>query len=122
MYKSYRDLGQTPDQEPTLALQEIKSADHKQQLVNSSRVVCIDIYGDWCGPCKVVAPQFAKLAQKYRGYCLCLKENVDLNLSPDVLGVPTFQYYVDGQPVHITTGGNLEEIEGTIKKLISHEQ
>ena len=63
-YKTYRNLGNPQDQEPTRPCMEIQDLEHRKKILTENNVVCIDLWGEWCGPCKVVAPKFAKLAEK----------------------------------------------------------
>jgi len=98
---------------------KIISAAHKQQILSANKFVVIDIYGDWCGPCKVVAPRFYELAHKYTraGLCAMVKEDVDDELTPDVQGVPAFDFFVDGKRVHRITGGAMDDVEAKLMEL-----
>ena len=37
----------------------------------------IKFYGDWCGPCRLYAPTFDKIAEKYDGQVEFINVNVD---------------------------------------------
>ena len=39
----------------------------------------VDFRAAWCGPCKMVAPEMQKLAQKYDGAVDVVKVDVDAN-------------------------------------------
>ena len=58
-----------------------------------NKKVIIDFYADWCGPCKRIAPEFEKLAEKYTDVVF-LKVNVDnsekLSEFYSVSALPTF--------------------------------
>ena len=42
------------------------TADNFESEVLKSEVpVLVDFYADWCGPCKMMAPVIAQLAEKY---------------------------------------------------------
>ena len=60
-------------------------------------------YADWCGPCKLTAPGFAKMFKNYnlKGVVALAKENVELGLSRSVQVIPTFQYFVPQRSVRI---------------------
>ncbi len=107
----------------------LRDSKHKEDTVRSNRITVIDIYADWCGPCKQIAPQFAALAQKYNkhGICQCVVENHDDKLppvpgTPQYQGVPTFCVYIDGAHFASITGGDMEQIEQSILKGVEKAQ
>lgn len=63
----------------------------------------VDMYADWCGPCKMMAPVFEELSQTYAGKINMGKLNVDD--SPEVpgkfgvSGIPTLVFLKDGVEV-----------------------
>ena len=44
------------------------TANFQEEVLESSLPVLVDFYADWCGPCKMMAPIVAALAEKYDGY------------------------------------------------------
>ena len=48
----------------------------ESQIKTSDKVVMLDFYADWCGPCNMVAPLVAELAEENPDYCIG-KVNVD---------------------------------------------
>ena len=76
--------------------------------VTGSGVAVVDFYADWCGPCKMMAPIFDEAKDVYDGKVTFAKINVDENkdiaVSNDVMGIPTFLFYKDGQLVERITG------------------
>src|SRR5690348_2550545 len=41
---------------------KLESRAQFDELINSGAVVVVDIYAEWCGPCKQFAPTFEKVA------------------------------------------------------------
>lgn len=119
-YATYKDVGKKQDEDLNIIVPEITTAKEKEELISSNRVVCIDVYGEWCGPCKATAPQFAKLSKKYNnnGLCMLCKENVDLQLSKNVQGVPLFLFFKEGRFVTSITGADIPAIEKQLVELI----
>ena len=83
---------------------EIKHAtdDTFEQLVlQSERPVIVDFWAAWCGPCKMVAPELEKLADKYDGAVDVVKVDVDANprLSQafGIMSIPTIAFFAPGQ-------------------------
>ena len=122
-YAKYKDLGEvenfkTSGIDNVVAIQNVQ---HKQQLVSQNSVVVIDVYGDFCQPCKSMASRYSKLAEKYsrQGVCCLAKENVELNISQNITGVPCIQFFKNGQ--YITpdiTGADIPGIEKIILELL----
>jgi thioredoxin 1 len=125
-YKKWNDLSDnTPkvNQEFINSLcPHIQTLQQKQELIQTNRVVCIDVYGDWCQPCKIIDPHFANLAKKYnrQGKCMLAKENVDLQLSQNIQGVPCFLFFKDGRYIDSITGGDMPMVEDKILHLLSN--
>ena len=122
---SYDQLGENPqpnrDQHNVL---EIQNNNHLSEVLNKYRVVCVDIYADWCGPCKMTAPAYASLAERYtkQGEVILVKyrfENIELAERKTITGIPLFDFYVEGRKVDKVVGGNIDEVEDKLKNIIS---
>ncbi len=48
-----------------------------QGLESSTKPVFLDFWADWCGPCRMLAPTFDKLAEKFSEQVTFAKINVD---------------------------------------------
>ena len=49
----------------TLAPIELNEQNFSNFISNTDLPVLIDLWADWCGPCKMMAPHFAKVAADY---------------------------------------------------------
>ena len=128
-YKKYSDLptaekkvqssqAQANNSSPQNNLIFIESAEHKKKLISTSNGLVIDIYGDFCGPCKIIAPKFQKMANEFTQFGIVFaKEDVDKKLSPYVKGVPMFEYYLRGNKIGDTVGADETEIRNNVEKL-----
>ena len=82
--------------------------DNFEEIKNSEKVVLLDFYADWCGPCKMMAPVVEQLAEDYAGKVKIGKLNVDE--SSDIAGrfrvmsIPTFILFKDGKPAGMMMG------------------
>lgn len=80
------------------------------------KIVVVDTYASWCGPCKMIAPFFAGLSvnDNYKDVVVFVKVNVDN--SPEIsnrLGVtamPSFYLFKDGEQVDTLTGANKDKL------------
>lgn len=129
-YKSYSSLGQDPNKNSQNSSPEVPSIRNKQErdmVLSKNRIVVIDNYADWCGPCQQLEPVFRKLAQKYTkpGLCMFYKENVDDKVlgAQQLTGVPTFHVYLHGKylPEFTIVGGDINTLEQTIHMLVSQQ-
>lgn len=65
--------------------------DNLEAYVKSiGKPVLVDMYAEWCGPCKMIAPIIDELIKEYEGKVEIIKVNVDDNpVSAAAFGVRT---------------------------------
>ncbi len=91
-----------------MALQTVTERDFEQQILASEVPVLIEFSAEWCGPCKVVAPELEALARELEGKAKIVK--IDIDKSPmiarqmGVQSVPTFVVFHEGRPVNGRVG------------------
>lgn len=120
MYKSYSELGAQPiPNRDHYSVEELNDHQHKNQILSQNKLVVVDIYADWCGPCKQTAPEYSIIAQKYNkpGMCAIVKENLDKKMTANIQGVPTFHFFMNGRVIDEVVGADLPVVE---KKLQEH--
>lgn len=70
-------------------------------LINSETPVLVDFYADWCGPCKMMAPELEKFAETMQGKVKVIKVDVDKNQSAAmqyrIQGIPTLVLFKNGE-------------------------
>jgi len=49
------------------------------QIKSAGKPVLVDMYAEWCGPCKMIAPIIDELIKEYEGKIEIIKVNVDEN-------------------------------------------
>jgi len=63
--------------------------------------VLIDYWAEWCGPCKMIAPVLAELADEYADKVQIAKLNIDDNPATPpkygIRGIPTLMLFKNGE-------------------------
>lgn len=79
-----------------------------QEFIKQYRLVVVDCWAPWCGPCKSLAPVFESLAQDYQGKIVFGKLNVDENqktaMTYETMSIPTLLVFKDGKMVDRIVG------------------
>ncbi|WOG26093.1 tetratricopeptide repeat protein [Endozoicomonas sp. 8E] len=84
----------------------------REVLVEQSaqRPVLLDIWAEWCEPCKSQLPILANLVENYQGKFLLAKLDADQPLGQQLMAqlgvrsVPTLVFFHQGQPVQVLSG------------------
>jgi thioredoxin 1 len=97
----------------------LESQEQLNNLVMNNKVVVVDIYGDFCQPCRAIAPRFSEMSNIYKndGFVF-IKEDCNKKITPGVRGVPTFNFYVNGvlQRNDTIVGADIATVDKTLKK------
>lgn len=86
---------------------DITSVKQFDEIITASKgqpqAIIVDFHADWCGPCKMLAPELKKLADEQAGELIVLKVDVDqvgaLAQRHQVSSIPALFLYKDGKQV-----------------------
>lgn len=60
-------------------VKHVNSAELEQLLSSSNQTVFCDFWASWCGPCRMLAPVYEELAEKYADKAIFVKVDIDEN-------------------------------------------
>jgi thioredoxin 1 len=112
------------ENEPDSVVKSIKSGAEWKDLCsdekNKNKIIIIDFYAIWCPPCKVAAPKYHKLAERYsvNDNVVFTKCNVDIGREVaqicHVSSMPTFKIFKNNQEIASITGYNENKLVADI--------
>jgi len=87
---------------------ELNSKNFKEEVLESSIPVLIDLWAPWCMPCRMITPIVDQLAEDNQGKLKVCKlntdENQDIAARYGIQGIPTLLFFKDGQEVDRLVG------------------
>ena len=95
---------------------EVILTDHNftKEVILSEIPVLVDFHATWCGPCQMMAPVVAEIAEEYDGKIKVCKVDVDqcprVSARYGIISVPTFMVFSHGNIVNIQPGAVPKEI------------
>jgi thioredoxin 1 len=87
---------------------ELSTQEFAQAVENASGTVVVEFTATWCPPCKLLAPVFERVADKYEGRAKFFKVDVDQSVEVaakyGVSTIPNLLFFKDGQVVNQNVG------------------
>ena len=89
-------------------VQEVTDGTFESYVLQSDKPVEVDFWAEWCGPCRMVAPEIEKLAAKYAGNVEVRKLDVDANpqtaMRYGIMSIPTVALFAPGEAPKAAVG------------------
>jgi thioredoxin 1 len=80
---------------------EFSDANFQNEVIGNEQLTVVDLWAEWCGPCKMMSPMVEELSTEYEGRAVIGKLNVDDNPEVptqfNVRGIPTFLIFKNGE-------------------------
>lgn len=84
-----------------MAVNQTSDTAFEADVLKSDKLVLVDFWAEWCGPCKMIAPHLEALADELGEQLEVIKVNIDENpLTPTrygVRGIPTLMLFKNGE-------------------------
>ncbi|MBO4847749.1 MAG: thioredoxin [Clostridia bacterium] len=78
---------------------ELTYSNFEEEVLNSDKPVLVDFWATWCGPCRMLGPVIAQIAEENDDIKVC-KVNVDnepqLAQQFNITGIPTVLVFKNG--------------------------
>jgi thioredoxin 1 len=86
-------------------------------VIQSGKVVIIDFWATWCGPCRIISPQFEAISKEFPSaeyYSVDVDKEAEIAEEVGIRSMPTFVVFQHGQKVDELVGAD----PGGLRKLI----
>jgi len=89
-------------------MKKIAQSDFQKEVIESEQIVIVDVYAEWCQPCRMLAPIMEKVAKEYEGSVTVVK--IDIEESAGIVedykvsSLPTILFFKGGAVVKKLTG------------------
>ena len=83
------------------------------EVLKSDKLVIVDFFATWCGPCQMLTPVLVNMDKKFEGEVEIYKVNVDENqdtaIRYGVNAMPTLLFFKNGEEIERQVGYMDEE-------------
>ncbi len=84
------------------------------EVLATDKLVIIDFWAEWCGPCKMIGPIIEQIGEEYAGKVVVGKVDVDNNDDATskygIRNIPTVLYIKDGKIVDKVVGAGAKSV------------
>ena len=83
-----------------------KKIDKKEfdEVIKSEKVVLVDFYADWCGPCRMLGPIMDEISKEHDVYKINVDEEEELAASFGIMSIPCVVFFKEGKEVNRFVG------------------
>jgi len=95
-----------------MAALTITKFNFEEEVLKSDKVVLVDFWASWCGPCKMVAPIVEQIADEHPEIKVCkvnVDEEMELAQKYRVMSIPTLVIFKGGEVSEQSVGFRTKE-------------
>ena len=101
----------------------ITDENFEELVINSDKLVIVDFWAEWCGPCKQLSPTVEEVASEQKDNLKVCKMDVDTNREVaakyGIRSIPTLIIFKNGEPAGTEIGAlTKEQLEVFIKTIV----
>jgi thioredoxin 1 len=89
-------------------LKEVTDASFEQDVLKADKLILVDFWAEWCGPCRAVGPILEQIAGEHADKIEVVKLNVDDNPETaakyQITSIPALKVYRAGEVVKTVIG------------------
>ena len=82
-------------------VQEVNESNFEEIVLKSDKPVLVDLWAEWCGPCKMVRPIMEEMATEFDGRAVMTSIDVEANPSITtkfrIRNIPTVLFFKNGE-------------------------
>ncbi|GAA5998349.1 thioredoxin family protein [Rhodotorula paludigena] len=96
----------------------LDSYDAFKAATSTDKLVVIDFWATWCGPCKVIGPVFEKLEPTFPDleFFKCdVDDQEQIAGEVGIKAMPTFAFYKNGEKVGTVVGADPNKLRDALK-------
>ena len=83
---------------------DINEINFSEKVLNSDKVVLVDFWASWCGPCRMLAPVMEEIAKDYKVYKVNVDECPSLAKEYGIMSIPCVIAFKDGKEMSRSIG------------------
>ena len=80
---------------------ELTDANFEELVLRSDKPAIVDLWAEWCGPCRMVGPLVEEMSKEYEGRAVIGKLDVDSNPGTTarygIRNIPTILFFKNGE-------------------------
>ncbi|RLI76728.1 thioredoxin [Archaeoglobales archaeon] len=89
------------------------TSENFDKTIQENEMVLVDVWAEWCAPCKAMAPVFSKLAEKYANKIIFAELDADKNVEIierfKIKAIPTYLFFKKGELIDVLVGAMPKE-------------
>ncbi len=104
----------------------VTDATFEEEVLKDDKLVVVDFWATWCGPCKMVSPLLEDIATEYSDTVKITKVDVDSNNAVaakfGIMSIPSLVFFKNGEEIDRVIGAiPRSQLESRVNKALGNE-